>query len=331
MIKRTDGFAFFDLLKMQKIPQADLNDFLSDDEKRKADFVQHIGTSFKEIGFLALRGHFLEASLQEDLYQQIRAFFALSEKVKKQYEIEGGGGQRGYTGFGKEHAEGRTVGDLKEFWHFGQDLKAQPQLKTLYPENITVKELDHFNAIGNLVFKKLEQTGQVLLRAIALYLKLDENYFDAFILEGNSILRAIHYPPLNAPPKDAERAAAHGDINLITLLMGAQGSGLQVLNRNNEWIDAIAQPDELMINIGDMLSRLTNNHLPSTIHRVTNPPEKDWGKARYSLPFFMHPVPHMPLNCLSQTINDEHPKGYEDITAEAFLKQRLVALGLLKN
>jgi isopenicillin N synthase-like dioxygenase len=316
---------------MKKIPQADLNEFLSDDPDRKASFVQHIGASFQEIGFIALKGHFLSKDLQADLYREIKAFFALPKEQKTQYEIKGGGGQRGYTGFGKEHAQGRNVGDLKEFWHFGQDLQARPQLSSLYPENIQVKELENFNSIGNLVFKKLEETAQVLLRAIALYLKLDEYYFDSFILEGNSILRAIHYPPISEAPREAERAAAHGDINLITLLMGAEGKGLQVLNQQNEWIDAIAAPDELMINIGDMLSRLTNNLLPSTIHRVVNPPKEEWGKARYSLPFFMHPVPYMPHNCLPQTIDQEHPKQYEDILAGDFLYQRLVALGLFKK
>ena len=251
-------------------------------------------------------------------------------KTKEAYEIQGGGGQRGYTGFGKEHAEGRTTGDLKEFWHFGQDLNAHPKLKGIYPNNIHVKELQNFNKVGNEVYKKLEKTAEVLLQAIALYLELDAFYFDSYIREGNSILRAIHYPPITKAPNEAERAAAHGDINLITLLMGSQGGGLQVLNRNQEWIDAIAGPDELMINIGDMLSRLTNNHLPSTIHRVVNPPPEEWGNARYSLPFFMHPIPQMPLNCLPQMIDAAHPKKYEDIDAGTFLHQRLVALGLLK-
>jgi isopenicillin N synthase-like dioxygenase len=191
--------------------------------------------------------------------------------------------------------------------------------------------LTSFNSIGNIVFKRLEKTAQVILQAIALYLNLDVSYFDQYILEGNSILRAIHYPPITETPQDAERAAAHGDINLITLLMGAQGSGLQVLNRQNEWIDAIAEPDELIINVGDMLSRLTNNRLPSTVHRVINPPREEWGKARYSLPFFMHPVPHMPLNCLAKTVDENHPKLYEDISAGDFLHQRLVALGLLDS
>jgi isopenicillin N synthase-like dioxygenase len=314
---------------MQHIPQADLTDFLSGNPARKNAFVQHIGSSFQEIGFLALKGHFLEERLQEDLYREIKEFFALPTATKEAYEIEGGGGQRGYTGFGKEHAEGRTTGDLKEFWHFGQDLNAHPNLKGIYPDNIQVKELHHFNTVGNQVFKKLEKTAEVLLQAIALYLGLDEFYFNPYIQEGNSILRPIHYPPITQAPEEAERAAAHGDINLITLLMGSQGGGLQVLNRNEKWIDAVAAPDELMINIGDMLSRLTNNHLPSTIHRVVNPPQEEWGKARFSLPFFMHPVPKMPLNCLPQMIDETHPKKYEDIEAGDFLHERLVALGLL--
>lgn len=316
---------------MQKIPQADLNAFLSKDLNEQKAFVQTVGTAFEDIGFIALRGHFLDAELQTDLYNEIKAFFNLKEEIKSKYEIKEGGGQRGYTGFGKEHAEGRTVGDLKEFWHFGQDLESHPQLKSLYPENIHVQELSSFNTLGTAVFKRLEKTAQVLLKAIALYLDLEADYFDQFILEGNSILRAIHYPPITKAPQEAERAAAHGDINLITLLMGAQGSGLQVLNRQNQWIDAIAEPDELIINVGDMLSRLTNNRLPSTIHRVVNPPKKDWGKARYSLPFFMHPVPQMPLNCLPQTIDEEHPKKFDDITAGAFLNQRLIALGLFDD
>ena len=212
---------------------------------------------------------------------------------------------------------------------FGQDLKVHKHLKEIYPENIEVSELKHFNITGEKVYKKLEKTAEVLLQAIALYLGLKEHYFDRYIREGNSILRAIHYPPITQVPQEAERAAAHGDINLITLLMGSQGGGLQVLNREKEWVDAVAAPGELMINIGDMLSRLTNNHLPSTIHRVVNPPEDEWGKARYSLPFFMHPIPKMPLNCLPKMVDEKNPQLYDDIEAGEFLRQRLVALGLL--
>jgi isopenicillin N synthase-like dioxygenase len=316
---------------MQKIPQADLGNFLSKNPNEQKAFVENIGNAFQEIGFLALKGHFLDAELQKSLYKEIKAFFALPDSVKNRYEIQGGGGQRGYTSFGKEHAAGRKVGDLKEFWHFGQDLSLYPELHGVYPENVQVEELTAFNSIGNAVFKRLEKTAQVLLQAIALYLNLEPSFFDPYILGGNSILRAIHYPPIIEAPKDAERAAAHGDINLITLLMGAQGGGLQVLNRQNQWIEAVAEPDELIVNIGDMLSRLTNNRLPSTVHRVVNPPKEEWGNPRYSLPFFMHPIPQMPLNCLSQTIDKEHPKKYEDITAGEFLNQRLITLGLLKH
>ena len=316
---------------MQQIPKADLNEFLSGNQKQKESFVNKIGEAFQEIGFLALRGHFLDDKLQDLLYKEIQSFFELSNEIKFNYEIKGGGGLRGYTGFGKEHAAGRSVGDLKEFWHFGQDLKSKPYLKGKYPENISVKELDNFNKVGNLVFLKLEKTAKYILQALALYLKLDEFYFDKFIDGGNSILRAIHYPPITKAPKKAERAAAHGDINLITLLMGAQGGGLQVLNRKNKWIDAVAKPNELMINIGDMLSRLTNNLLPSTIHRVVNPPKETWGNSRYSLPFFMHPIPEMPLNCIPHTIDENHPKKFEDILAGDFLHQRLIELGLMKK
>ena len=159
---------------------------------------------------------------------------------------------------------------------------------------------------------------------------MDEFYFDKFAIEGNSILRPIHYPPITQEPDNAVRAAAHGDINLITLLMGAQGKGLQVQNHEGEWIDAIAESDELMINVGDMLSRLTNNKLKSTIHRVVNPPRELWGSSRYSIPFFMHPVSEMPLNALKNCVDEDHPKLYEDTTAGEFLYERLVELGLIK-
>ncbi len=199
---------------------------------------------------------------------------------------------------------------------------------------LSIKVIELLSSIkqsNNLVFLKLEKTAKYILQALALYLKLDEFYFNKFIDGGNSILRAIHYPPITKAPKKAERAAAHGDINLITLLMGAQGGGLQVLNRKNQWIDAIAKPNELMINIGDMLSRLTNNLLPSTIHRVVNPPKETWGNSRYSLPFFMHPIPEMPLNCIPNTVNENNPKKFEDILAGDFLHQRLIELGLIKK
>ncbi|HLW62633.1 MAG TPA: 2-oxoglutarate and iron-dependent oxygenase domain-containing protein [Flavobacterium sp.] len=316
---------------MQHIPNVDLRDFLSDDPARKQKFVNEIGKAYEEIGFVALKGHFLSNELVEKLYKQIRSFFDLPLEVKKNYEIPGIGGQRGYVSFGKETAKGQTKADLKEFWHFGQYIENDSQISKKYPENVFVNELPEFNSTGKETYKMLEKTGVYVLRALALYLNLDEFYFDSFVKNGNSILRPIHYPPITEEPKDAVRAAAHGDINLITLLMGAQGKGLQVQNHKGEWIDAIATEDELVINVGDMLSRHTNNKLKSTIHRVVNPPREFWKTSRYSIPFFMHPIVEMPLNCLENCIDEKQPKQFEDITAGDFLTERLIELGLIKK
>lgn len=315
---------------MSAIPSVDLNDFVSGDPDRKQKFIKEIGSAFENIGFVALKSHFLTDELVAKLYREIKLFFDLPQEIKDQYEIPGLAGQRGYTSFGKEHAKGRKEGDLKEFWHFGQYEAAPKNSGDHYPENIHVKELSHFNDIGKEVYIALEKTAKEVLKALALHIGLEENYFEQYATAGNSILRPIHYPPITTEPKNAVRAAAHGDINLITLLMGAHGRGLQVKNHNDEWVDAIANEDELMINVGDMLSRLTNNQLKSTIHQVINPPKELWGTSRYSIPFFMHPVSSMPLNCLDNCISEEHPKAFEDITAGAYLEERLIELGLKK-
>ncbi|MBT8238490.1 MAG: isopenicillin N synthase family oxygenase [Croceitalea sp.] len=316
---------------MNAIPSVDLKDFIAGDPERKTKFIKEIGGAFENIGFVALSGHFLSDELVEELYAEIKKFFALPQEIKDSYEIEGIGGQRGYTSFGKEHAKGRKEGDLKEFWHFGQYVENDPKLEAEYPHNVQVKELDKFNVVGKETYKMLEKTAKYVLRALAIHLQLEETYFDEYIKNGNSILRPIHYPPITSEPKNAVRAAAHGDINLITLLMGAHGKGLQVKNHKGEWVDAIARPDQLMINVGDMLSRLTNNKLKSTIHQVVNPPRELWGSSRYSIPFFMHPISEMPLNCLEHCVDDEHPKQFEDITAGEFLHERLIELGLVKK
>ncbi|QEE50620.1 isopenicillin N synthase family oxygenase [Flavobacterium alkalisoli] len=315
---------------MQNIPSVDLRDFLSDDPKRKQKFVNEIGKAYEDIGFVALKGHFLDQELVDKLYASVKDFFNLPLETKEKYEVPGIGGQRGYVSFGKEHAKGRKEGDLKEFWHFGQYLKSDSKYNAIYPLNVEVTELPEFNSTGEEAYKMLEKTGIYVLRALSVYLGIDEFYFDKYVTEGNSILRPIHYPPITNEPKDAVRAAAHGDINLITLLMGAQGRGLQVQNHDGEWIDAIAEPDELVINVGDMLSRHTNNRLKSTIHQVVNPPRELWGTSRYSIPFFMHPVADMKLNCLENCINENNPKQFDDITAGNFLHERLVELGLIK-
>lgn len=316
---------------MNSIPSVNLNDFISNDPKRKRKFVEEIGKAYEEIGFVALKGHFLDQNLVENLYTEVKNFFDLPLEVKQKYEIPGIGGQRGYVSFGKESAKGKKEGDLKEFWHFGQYVKNNPVLRAEYPENVEVEELPNFNKVGKETYKMLEKTAKFVLRALAIHLGLEETYFDAYILNGNSILRPIHYPPITEEPKEAVRAAAHGDINLITLLMGAQGRGLQVQNHKGVWIDAIAKPDELMINVGDMLSRHTNNKLKSTIHQVINPPKELWGTSRYSIPFFMHPISDMKLDVLEGCIDENNPKAFDDITAGEFLNERLIELGLIKK
>jgi isopenicillin N synthase-like dioxygenase len=319
-------------ISMQQIPSVDLRDFLSDDPARKQKFVNEIGKAYEDIGFVALKGHFLDDKLVADLYSEVRKFFSLPLEIKASYENPEIGGQRGYVSFGKEHAKGRSAGDLKEFWHFGQYVSEGSKYSGEYPNNVEVTELPNFNSVGKEAYVMLEKTGVYVLRALSLYIGLDEYYFDPYIKDGNSILRPIHYPPITDEPKDgAVRAAAHGDINLITLLMGAQGKGLQVQNNDGDWVDAMAQPDELMINVGDMLSRHTNNKLKSTIHQVVNPPRELWGTSRYSIPFFMHPVSDMKLNCLPECVDENNPKLYEDITAGDYLNERLVELGLIKK
>jgi len=318
-------------METNKIPSVNLADFLSSDINKKNDFVESIGRAFEEIGFVALDGHFLDSDFNEKLYKEIRSFFDLPQEIKNKYEIPGISGQRGYVSFGKESAKGSKHGDLKEFWHFGQFVENNDKLLKEYPSNVEITENEQFNIIGKQTYRLLEKTSKYVLRALALYLNLDEFYFDKYIVNGNSILRPIHYPPILDKPKDAVRAAAHGDINLITLLMGAQGRGLQVKNNKGVWIDAIASKNQLMINVGDMLSRHTNNKLKSTVHRVINPSKELMKKSRYSIPFFMHPISDMKLNVLESCIDENNPKAFDDITAGEFLNQRLVELGLLKK
>ncbi|NOQ91268.1 MAG: isopenicillin N synthase family oxygenase [Flavobacteriaceae bacterium] len=313
---------------MQNIPSVDLLDFLSDNKSKKEKFIQEIGKAYEEIGFVALKGHFLDDTLSDNLYKEVKAFFDLPKEIKAKYEIDGLAGQRGYTSFGKESAKDKKEGDLKEFWHFGQKVENGEILKEQYPENIEVTENKKFNKTGMQTYRQLEKTATHVLRALALYIGLDELYFDRYVLNGNSILRPIHYPPIQGEPKGAVRAAEHGDINLITLLMGASAAGLEVKSKQGKWVGVTALPNQLVINVGDMLQRLTNNKLRSTIHRVVNPPKEDWGKSRYSIPFFTHPKSDMNLNCLAECIDENHPKLYEDITAGEYLNERLKELGL---
>ena len=317
-------------MDFKNIPSVDLADFTEGNKETKAAFVKELGKAYEEIGFVAVKNHGLSDALCAELYAQVKGFFTLSKEEKEAYEIEGLAGQRGYVSFGKEHAKNKNEGDLKEFWHFGQTVEDNDPIKEEYPDNVQVNELPKFNAVGREVYQKLEATGREMLRAIALHLNLDEHYFDAKIHNGNSILRPIHYPPITHEPKDAVRAAEHEDINLITLLMGASADGLQVLNKSGEWISVTALPDQIVVNVGDMLQRLTNNKLKSTTHRVVNPPREKWGTSRYSIPFFLHPRSEVSLNCLPSCISESNPKNFSDITAGEYLEQRIIELGLKK-
>ena len=316
-----------------EIPSLDLADYVQGTKEQKDRFVKDLGAAFNDIGFVAVRNHYLNDGLATALYRAVRRFFSLDEAVKQKYEIEGLAGQRGYVGRGKEHAKGRTTGDLKEFFHIGQELALDDPLKHEYPDNVAVAEVPELLKIGIEAYKKLEQTGLTMLRAIALYLGLEEHYFDDKAEKGNSILRPIHYYPIENPdqiPGDAVRAAAHGDINLITLLMGASAEGLQVLRRDGKWIPITALPHQLVVNVGDMLERLTNKKLKSTIHRVVNPAIEKMRTSRYSIPFFMHPRSEMDLSCLDGCVDRDYPKEFKDITAGEFLDQRLAEIGLKK-
>ncbi|WP_200974884.1 isopenicillin N synthase family oxygenase [Echinicola sp. 20G] len=319
-----------------EIPSLDLADFTSGDASQKAAFVHKLGDAYQNIGFVAIKNHGLTQELQDKLYATIKEFFFLDDSIKNQYERPEIGYQRGYTGKGKEHAKGRNTGDLKEFYHVGQDLSGIPDtdpLKKDYPPNVWPAEVSDFKEVALEVYKTIENAGKAMLRAIALHLELPEDYFEDKVIHGNSILRPIHYFPIENPeevPSDAVRAAEHGDINLITLLMGASADGLQVLRKDGQWIPITALPDQLVVNVGDMLERLTNKKLKSTIHRVVNPPREKMNSSRYSIPFFMHPRAEMDLTCLDSCVDTENPKAFEDATAGEFLEERLRELGLRK-
>ncbi len=317
---------------MDFIPKLDLSDFTIGNSDKKLQFVKELGRAYEEIGFVAIRNHGIEKTTLDNLYKQVSLFFNLPESVKNLYNDDLGGGQRGYTGFGKEHAKNRNTGDLKEFWHFGQftEDSNDPVNTPSYPKNKYVAELPEFNDYGKLAYKALENTGIAMLRAISLYLGLEENYFDKKVIWGNSILRAIHYPAISEDPKDAIRAGEHEDINLITLLVGASADGLEVLNKQGNYIAVTEVENHIVVNVGDMLQRLTNDVLRSTTHRVVNPPKEKWSEPRFSIPFFLHPRPETRLDCLPNCISELNPKKYDDCSAQEFLTQRLREIGLIK-
>lgn len=310
------------------IPLVDLSLYTSGSAEQKNEFVQQLGNAFTEIGFVGVINHGIPKALIDKFYAESNAFFALPEATKRKYEIEGLAGQRGYTSFGKEHAKQSKHADLKEFFQIGQE--PDGQVEDVYPDNVHVGERPEFTKTGIELYKSFENAGGFLLEAIAKFLGLDSSYFESKIKNGNSILRAIHYPPITQEPASAIRAEQHEDINLITLLVGASAGGLQVLDMQNQWIAVVPESDEIVVNVGDMLQRLTNNKLKSTTHRVVNPPREEWHLPRLSIPFFLHPVSKMELNCLPDCVSSENPLHYAPITAGEYLDERLREIGLKK-
>ncbi len=312
------------------IPVVDLSQFVDGNAEERAAFVDKLGNAFHEIGFVGVVNHGIPKELIDGFYKASNEFFGLPGWIKKNYEIQGLAGQRGYTSFGKEHAKQSEVADLKEFFQIGQEVTDGDPIQDYYPNNVKVLEKPEFTDLGIQLYKAFEKSGGALLQAIAIHLGLDEDYFDAKIHNGNSILRSIYYPPITQEPKSAIRAEQHEDINLITLLVGASAGGLQLLNKEDKWLDITPGEHEIVINVGDMLQRLTNNYLKSTTHRVVNPPREKWNEPRLSIPFFLHPRSNMDLSSLESCITDERPLAYEPITAGEYLDERLREIGLKK-
>lgn len=308
------------------IPLVNLSHFVDGGEASRQAFIKQLGDAFHGIGFVGVTGHGIPKSLIDGFFMSAKEFFAKDTDTKKQYEIPGAAGQRGYTSFGKEKAKQSKVADLKEFFQIGQEADGAPADQ----RNPDVKEVPEFMKLGMELYRQFEAKGNSLLEAIALHLDLPIDYFRTQTKDGVSILRAIHYPPITSEPASAIRAEQHEDINLITLLVGASAGGLQLQNTAGEWQEIVPENDEIVINVGDMLQRLTNNYLKSTTHRVVNPPREQWHKPRLSIPFFLHPRPEMSLNVLDSCVSEDNPQQYDPITAGGYLDERLREIGLKK-
>jgi isopenicillin N synthase-like dioxygenase len=304
---------------------------LSDFEGRQGAFTDALGQAWRETGFVGIKDHGIDDAIIDRAYDAFKAFFALPSEVKQKYHLPGGGGARGYTGFGVEQAKDHDVPDLKEFWHVGRELAAadNPAPDILVP-NLWPTEVEDFRAAAVGLYNALDQVGATILSALALDIGLDRHWFDDKIDFGNSILRPIHYPPIGKIEPGAVRAAQHEDINLITLLIGSKEQGLEILTRDGQWVPVSTLPGTIVVNVGDMLQRLTNHVYPSTTHRVVNPPGESSKQARYSIPFFLHPNPDFLIETLPQCVGADNPNRYpEPITSHGYLMQRLREINLI--
>ena len=308
-----------------QIPTLDIRRFThpsSAEDRQK--FVDELGAAYREWGFAGIRNHGIPQAQIDEAYETFRTFFALPEETKKHYHVPGGGGARGYTAFGVETAKGAKYSDLKEFWHIGREIPRDSKHADVMAENLWPEEVPGFKRVGYGLYQSLDELGSQVLAALALHIGLPEDYFADKTDFGNSILRPIHYPPITADDIPNVRAGAHEDINLITLLVGASAAGLEVLSKQGEWVPFTSDADTIVVNIGDMLQRLTNHVYPSTTHRVVNPPGEQARQPRYSVPFFLHPNPDFLIDVLPSTISADNPSRYpEPITAQGYLEERL--------
>ncbi|WP_036167995.1 isopenicillin N synthase family dioxygenase [Noviluteimonas dokdonensis] len=308
-----------------RIPTLDIARFTHPTSPEDRDaFVAELGSAYREWGFAGIRNHGIPQDQIDRAYDVFQRFFAQSDETKRKYHVAGGGGARGYTPFGVETAKGAQYHDLKEFWHIGREIPRDHHCADVMQANLWPDEIPEFREVGYGLYQSLDTLGAQVLSALALHIGLPENYFVDKTNYGNSILRPIHYPPITTPDIPNVRAGAHEDINLITLLVGASAAGLEVKSRTGEWVPFTSDADTIVVNIGDMLQRLTNHVYPSTTHRVVNPPGELARQPRYSTPFFLHPNPDFLIDVLDSCVTDENPSRYpEAITAQGYLEERL--------
>jgi len=301
-----------------------------DDADRDPDrFSQELGRSFEEYGFAIIADHGIPDALIDRAEAKAKAFFALPDEAKRKYHVPGGGGARGYTPFGIETAKGHKAHDLKEFWHVGRELAAGHPFRGHMPDNIWPEEIESIRDTFLELYDTFDRTGLKILKAIARYLGIDEDYFVDTVRDGNSVLRLLHYPPIEGEPGSHVRAGAHEDINTITLLLGAEEAGLELLTQEGRWIPVSPKPGELVVNIGDMLQRLTNGRLRSTSHRVVNPPPERRGHSRYSMPFFLHFRSDFLIEALPGTVPPGEQPKWPPVTADEYLQERLKEIKLV--
>lgn len=314
------------MLAERKVPELSLLSYVNGAKSDKIRFIDNIFTGLKDYGFIILKDHTIDQKKIDRAYELVQTFFELPFATKMKYKLSNGG-QRGYTPFKTEHAKDNKNPDLKEFWHVGRELLASSPYNGVYPENVWPLEVAELKKSFLELYEAMDSTSQILLETIGVGLDLRASYFSEMINDGNSIIRMIHYPPTKGEDtKNSIRAAAHEDINLITMLVGATDSGLQLLERDGTWLDVHSRPGEIVVDTGDMMSRITNNLLPSTTHRVINPSSDS--SARYSMPFFVHPHSEAILKTIPSCMGVG--TALPEITAGDFLTQRLKEIGLYK-